>query len=233
MNELREALSQPVKLAIMQVGEDAGANFYAKGLIRDGSELGIQVDWYTYDENEEYDWDWEINDLAEFYDGIVVTSPPCKGGKVTIPANKDVDNWNGDGYFFENGIVVGLVRYLEDIFPEGIAGKVATVFGKGKTAGAPIIKGLRKRGAIVNVVDSKTSDEEVFEAVSRSDLLVMATGVAGLLDCTHVGIPVIDYGTPGDCINGGVKLGKMTCWGVFKNLIDASKMEIHQLEFVN
>ena len=41
MNELREALIRPVKLAIMQVGEDVGANFYAKGLIRDGSELGI------------------------------------------------------------------------------------------------------------------------------------------------------------------------------------------------
>lgn len=137
-----------------------------------------------------------------------------QGDKITIPTLKDIDNYNGDGFFYENGIVVGLVKYLEDIFPEGIAGKVATVFGKGRTAGGPIIKGLEKRGVAVNVIDSKTSDEEIFEKVNAADFIITAVGKPALLDCQTIGIPVIDYGTPGDCINGGVKIGKMTRWGI-------------------
>lgn len=146
---------------------------------------------------------------------MVLNAP--KTQEIKLPALKDIDNYNGDGFFYENGIVVGLVRYLEDIFPEGIAGLTATVFGKGRTAGGPIIKGLRKRGVIVNVVDSKTSDEEIFEAVNAADFIIIAVDELVLPNYQQVGIPIIDYSTSGKY---GIKLGKMTRWGIFKNLAE-------------
>lgn len=218
------------KLALIEIGEgDAGAHLFGKGLVKDGEALGAVVHWYLFNEETD-DIQKEIDDLDEFYDGFIFLSPPQRD-EITISALKDIDNYNGDGFFYENGIVVGLIRYLEDIFPEGIAGKVATVFGKGRTAGGPIIKGLRKRGVEVAVVDSKTSPEEVFEKVNAADFLVTAVGGQAFLDCTHIRIPVIDYGTPGDCINGGVKIGKMTRWGILQNLFNQPEVRIDMAEF--
>ncbi|MDR2405998.1 MAG: bifunctional 5,10-methylenetetrahydrofolate dehydrogenase/5,10-methenyltetrahydrofolate cyclohydrolase [Deltaproteobacteria bacterium] len=75
-----------------------------------------------------------------------------------------------------------------------VKGKNVAIIGRGETVGLPLTVLLIKRSATVTVCHSKTKDLK--EVLSNSDIVVAATGQAGLVkaDMLHEGQIVIDAG---------------------------------------
>lgn len=121
-----------------------------------------------------------------------------------IPAHIDVDVLSTEGAvsFYEKnqGLVLPTaqaVMYLLDEAQVDYTRDLFVVVGRGDLVGKPVAHILRKKGAHVEVVASDTSEADKLELLARADVIVSATGVAGLItgDMVRDGVVVIDAGT--------------------------------------
>jgi 5,10-methylene-tetrahydrofolate dehydrogenase/methenyl tetrahydrofolate cyclohydrolase len=114
-----------------------------------------------------------------------------------------------------------------------LQGHTATVLGRSDIVGKPLAAALEHRGMKVHLLGSK---DEIKQYTLQSDVVVSATGVAGLVKFEHIkpGAIVIDVGSPRAEVDfEGVKeiasfitpvpngVGPMTVVSLLENLVDS------------
>ncbi len=157
-----------------------------------------------------------------------------------VPPEKDVDGLGSDPKF--DPATALAIMWLLAGYNVGLAGKDVVLVGYGKLVGQPLEKLLIASGVTPRIVDRQTPD--VPGEVLKADVIVSATGVAGLIKSAMVkpGAVVVDAGvaseggkTVGDAApelyerddltitpqRGGV--GPLTVCALFDNVIRAAQ----------
>ncbi|MBV9266607.1 MAG: bifunctional methylenetetrahydrofolate dehydrogenase/methenyltetrahydrofolate cyclohydrolase FolD [Acidobacteriaceae bacterium] len=205
---LRERKRAP-SIAVVLVGDDPASQIYVRSKIKTCAELGITSIDVTPDSKISTE---ELLDIVDSFnrdsaiDGILVQSPlPNQIDERTIllaiAPDKDVDGFHpfNVGNLVANrpapractpaGIIEMLKRYRISI-----AGKHAVIVGRSNIVGKPMALMLLHENATVTICHSRTRD--LAAECRRADILVAATGKAGLITANHIqpGTVVVDVG---------------------------------------
>ncbi len=203
IDKLRHLNFRP-KIVSILVGDDEASLTYTKMKQKKAAEVGIDFDYIKFPETEQFqnvamtivklNQDPRIN-------GIMVQLPlpgEFLRERTTddllgrIDPQKDVDGLRVDSPFLP-ATVRGVISILEDENVE-VAGKFFAVLGKGQLVGKPIAKELKKRGALIGVIDSKTPNTA--DITRRADVIISAVGKPNLVtgEMVKEGVVVIDVG---------------------------------------
>lgn len=205
-----QALGQPVRLTIVQVGEDAASAAYVRNKMAACAKVGILGDVALLQPREgEAALHSVVRGLAEDpqVHAVLVQTPLPQGWNVQaaldlVPAVKDVDGLSrasialrraGDARALLPATPLGVMRLLAH---EGVdlQGCAVAVIGKGMVVGAPLREMLEMAGAEVIGIDKDTPQPA---RLSRAaEVVVSAAGVPGLVDAAWVkpGALVLDVG---------------------------------------
>ena len=196
-------------LATVQVGDDPASRIYIRNKAKACAEAGVSSIHHDLPADSS---EGDVLQLIERLNrdtkvhGLIVQLPlpkhlDAKRISQAIAVEKDVDgfNWRNLGALVEGapGIVPCTpcaVMTMLDTIKIPVAGRHAVVVGRSNIVGKPVALLLIARGATVTVCNSRTAD---LGAVTRqADILVVATGKAGLITRTMVkpGAVVIDVG---------------------------------------
>ncbi len=145
-------------------------------------------------------------------DGVIVQLPlpdpiDTDAVLVQLPKTHDVDNFNYKG---EEGAVlppvVGAVMHISKEYNISWAGKKVVAVGAGRLVGAPIGFFARTMGGIVSTLTVEATREELKQETLSADIIVLGTGVPGLLsqDMVKEGVVIFDAGASEA---GGVLVG--------------------------
>ena len=203
-----EQSETPIKLTIVQVGDNQASNTYIRNKQRACEEVGIESEVVKLGLEE-----YERCQLLPKYlkedsaDGIMLQLPLPKGWDEQyftnlIPKNKDADCLTtaslGEFYVSNNPTLApctaqGIIDLL-DYYNIPIEGKHAVVVGRSNIVGKPIAHLLTYRNATVTVCHSKTPN--LSEFTKRADILVVAIGKANFIkeDMVKESAVVVDVG---------------------------------------
>ncbi len=198
-------LPKTPKVVSVLVGNDPPSLLYTQMKQKKAAELGIDFQYQRYPTNELFEnVSMAVIKLNQdpSIDGIMVQLPLPKeflrGRKADdlvsqIDPKKDVDGLTGQSDFLPAAVEAVLTILREEKID--ISGKFAAVLGTSRLVGMPIASELKKLGALVSSVNRDTPN--VTQITSRADIIVSATGVAGILkgDTVKDGVVVIDVGT--------------------------------------
>ena len=245
-----KARGKDLRLAVVWVGEDPVSERYVEKKKKFGLDIGVEVVVYEYSSDIlEEDLIEEITrlDSDENISGIIVQLPLPKEideQKILnlISPDKDVDALSEEARVLSP--TIGAIKEILDRNNVELSGKKAVVLGKGKLVGRPAAIWLTQEGAVVSVIDSKTSDPA--SILRQADIIISGVGRAGLITPSSIreGVVLIDAGTSeaagqlkGDadpaCANkcslftpvpGGV--GPLTVVMLFKNLLSLSRSNL-------
>ena len=199
-------------IAAIQVGNNEASTRYMRNKEKDCKEVGIDFQWYWFDENiTTEDLAWEILELQKYVDGIFVQLPlPSHINESSIinmiTPDKDLDGLKPQSHF-NPCTPVGIINYLINGCGYNFEGKNVAIFGRSNIVGKPLAKMLTDLNATVTLCHSHT--KEKWDFINTADLVVTAVGKAGFLNCYAIYKPVIDVGINfdkdgkmvGDCIN--------------------------------
>jgi methylenetetrahydrofolate dehydrogenase (NADP+)/methenyltetrahydrofolate cyclohydrolase len=205
---LREKRRTPA-LAVVLVGEDPASQIYVRNKIKTSQSLGItSIDLTPPEASSTEDILAVIQQLNDnpAVDGILVQSPLPKQIDesrilLSIDPRKDADGFHpfNVGSLVANrpapractpaGIIEMLRRYNKPM-----SGQHAVVVGRSDIVGKPMALMLLHENATVTICHSRTRD--LASECRRADILVAATGKAGLIKADHIkpGAVVIDVG---------------------------------------
>lgn len=114
---IKENFEKAPSIAIIQVGNNEASNKYIKNKKKDCEEVGIDFQWYGYEEEiTTKDLIIEIQDLLPYVDGMLVQMPlpdhiDETAIKEIIPPHKDLDGFHLISYL--SCIPFGIINYLE------------------------------------------------------------------------------------------------------------------------
>jgi len=206
-----DTMKRKPSLAIVQVGEDPASEIYVKKKTEKAVAVGIhtRVEKMPADVSEA-----KLLALVKklnsdpTVDGFIVQSPIPKHINYSrvveaIEPKKDVDGWTstnmgkmflGIGETFMPATPMGIIKLL-DYYGVPIAGRNATVIGRGNVVGKPLAFMLLERHATVTICHSKT--QNLAEHTKNADIIIAAAGVPGLVkaDMVQEGSYIIDVGT--------------------------------------
>lgn len=200
-----EKLKTKPKIVSILIGDDESSLLYSKMKQKKAQSLGIDFEFEHFRDDTRFE---KITDFIDMFNnapeitGIMIQLPlPVRflGEKHNtkqllelINPKKDIDGLTPKSPF-QTAAVVAVFDILEDEKIK-IEGKKAVVIGASDLIGKPIAKGLEQRGASVKIVDSQTPKREAI--IKAADILISATGVAGLVtgDMVKDGVVVIDVG---------------------------------------
>ncbi len=250
--ELKEAISRLDKvpsLCIISVGENPASQAYIRGKMKDSAEVGFNVVHVALPEDvtqEELDKVIFEKNADPDINGILVQLPipkhlsPDRVNEILDP-KKDVDGFVPNSHYI-CCTPKGIMDYLLN---EGFVfeGKKAVVMGRSHIVGAPMAQLLRDKGCNVNVIHSKTTEEDRQKWLKDAELIVVAVGKQNILNSSYELNPnayVVDVGINrdelgklhGDCepnlpvklqtpVPGGV--GLLTRLALLDNLLEAAK----------
>ena len=199
------------KLAIVRLGEDSGSIAYEKSAKKRLEELGIEVEVFSYASDlteDEFLAEFKKINQTETIHGILLLRPlpeHIHTRKITEAINplKDVDGMSsvnlgkimiGD---IKEGLLPGTpaaVMELLDFYEIELEGKDIVIIGHSEVVGKPLDILLLNRNATVTVCHIYS--KEVKEKCSQADIVISATGKAGLVtkDFLKEGAIVIDVG---------------------------------------
>lgn len=124
----------------------------------------------------------------------------------SVPVHYDADamRYASTGFTPVMAPVAGAVKEIARHYQIDFKGKDVVVVGKGRLVGRPCERLARDLGGNVKVFDQKVDD--LRQSVSDADILILGTGVAGLIrpDMIKSGVVIFDAGTSED---GGVLVG--------------------------
>ena len=129
-----------------------------------------------------------------------------------IKCYQDIDVFNGDNLEVKilpptiNSIIQTL-DMCNNLWRE----ESIVVIGGGKLVGAPLCKYLSENNIKHKNVDANNTSVEIKEICKKSDIIISATGVGGLIDTSHVtsskSYIIIDAGTSEDTVRVGRVIG--------------------------
>ena len=241
---IKENFKKAPSIAVIQVGNNEASNRYIKNKKKDCEEVGIDFQWYGYEEEiTTKDLIIEIQDLLPYVDGMLIQMPlpdhiDETAIKEIIPPDKDLDGFHPMS-LFKPCTPLGIINYLEKGCNFDLSGKNVVVIGRSDIVGKPLAKMLTDKDATVTLCHSKTKDKWNF--IDKADLVICAVGKAKFLNCYSIHAPIIDVGINfdengklvGDCFNidhadvtpvpGGV--GLLTRLALLENAVSAAKMQ--------
>ncbi len=198
-----------VRLVVVRVGDDPASAIYVRHKQRDCAAVGIDSEEFHLPEHTSVD---ELHGvLAELnarqdVDGVLLQLPlPAhiepRAAISSIDADKDVDGFHPHNL----GRLMTWVAPVEPATPRGVMtllsaygvqlpGLDTVVVGRSMIVGRPIAQMLTRANATVTVCHRHTRDLEYH--VRRAELLIVATGVPGLVpgDWVRPGAIVVDVG---------------------------------------
>ena len=175
--------SGEITLHIIQVGDNQASNAYIKGKIKDGEELGVNVDLIKYKENVSENEFLKGLDVLQTsiahnnkLEGIIVQLPLPENLSNKLKLNKWVDV---DGFALDSLVnpctPMGIMRYLRyNKVP--LDGKNAVVIGRSNIVGKPMAKLLLQENANVTILHSHTREEDLRNYIKNADIIVCAVG---------------------------------------------------------
>lgn len=209
-------------LAIIRLGNNPSDIAYEKSIERYAGEVGIDIHFFTVDEDIEDDefveLIEEVNEDEEI-DGVLVFRPlpeHIEGDllKEVLSPLKDVDGITGTSLAL---LYNNVLETEDEIMPSWLgagfppstpeacmlildrygidpAGKKAVVVGRSEVVGKPVALMLLNRDATVTICHTKTENLE--EITKDADILIVATGKQESIGAEHVspGQTVIDVG---------------------------------------
>lgn len=197
-------------LAIVRAGDDPGSVAYENGLKKRFREIGLKVNSYTYSADiEEAEFLTEFDKINEDDDihGVLVLRPlpdHLDTNKVSEKINplKDVDGMSPTnlGKIMlndEDGLISATpagVMELLDFYDVELEGQDVVIIGHSEVVGKPLSILLLNKNATVAVTHIYSKHTK--EMASQADILITATGAAGLVTADYVkdGAIVIDVG---------------------------------------
>lgn len=204
-----EATGVTPGLAVILVGDDPASHIYVKGKQKAATKAGMNSFVHILPaETSQDDVIKLIGDLNQRADvhGILLQLPlpnhidPNTAIDAILP-EKDVDGLHpynvGRMVLRQNTIIpctpLGCLHLIKTVRPN-LAGLKATVVGASSLVGRPMQQLLLQESCTVTQAHSKTVD--LVDACRDADILVVATGRAGLISADHVkdGAIVIDVG---------------------------------------
>ena len=204
--ELTVAGRQP-RLAVVTATDDEASAAYVRSIANAAGKEGIACDLLRTTTAAGVSATLaQLADDPEVH-GVMLQTPLPDGALLAdlaraIPAGKDVDGASPESL---GRVMAGLpgfapataeaVLALLDYYQVELYGRRAVVVGRSVVVGKPVAHLLLDRHATVTISHSRTTD---LAAVTRqADVLVVATGRAGLIGPEHVspGATVIDVGT--------------------------------------
>ncbi len=207
---LREKGVHP-RLLITLVGEDESSLAYIRNLVKTGERSGIGVD------VDELPADAPAALVREHLErsgddpsvhGVMLQQPLPAHLSIrtiadSIPVNKDVDGTHptNQGHLafgsaqFVPATPAAVMLLLERSPHWPLAGRTAVMVGRSVVVGAPVAMLMMAQDATVTVLHKESRALQPF--VSMADVLVVATGVPGLIKGSDIapGATVIDVGT--------------------------------------
>jgi methylenetetrahydrofolate dehydrogenase (NADP+)/methenyltetrahydrofolate cyclohydrolase len=196
-------------MAIVLVGDDAGAESYARSLGRATARIGakLRVERLAVEDGQARAAA-VVGALADAVDvhGIVLQAPLPPGYDRAvladlIPADKDIDGSSSDslgrlllGRDGHRPATAAAVVAVLDEHGVDVAGKRVVVVGRSPTVGKPAALLLLARHATVTVCHSQTPD--LVATTLAADILVVAVGRPRVIGAAHVGAGavVVDVG---------------------------------------
>lgn len=209
-NQLKEKYGKQAGLAVVIVGNNPASQVYVRNKMKACENVGFYSENIELDENiSEKELLQEIDKLNknDRINGILVQLPlPSHINELkiidSISPEKDVDGFHvanigkmviGDETGFLSCTPYGIMQLLEEYKIE-IAGKDAVIIGRSNIVGKPMALMLIKKGATVQVCNSRTKD--LRKKLNDADIIIVAAGVPKLLKKEDVkeGAVVIDVG---------------------------------------
>jgi len=200
------------RLAAIIVGTDKGCYTYQQMKERKCAEVGIRYSLYAYTNPPEPSVIKEmITKLNKDEDitGVMVQLPlPANYNENEIlelvATEKDVDGLNsvniGRSYYNTDVFVPcaaeGIIRMLK-AYELDVKSKKAVVLGRGSLLGTPVAQLLERENAFVTKIHSIVNEDDVIRELSTADVVISATGKAGLIDADMLKEGAIIF----DCAN--------------------------------
>jgi methylenetetrahydrofolate dehydrogenase (NADP+)/methenyltetrahydrofolate cyclohydrolase len=236
-------LGVSLKLGVVVVGDNEASEMYVKMKRKRAEEVGIESDIVKLPQSvSKLELVKKIRDLNEdrSVTGILIQLPLPKEVDTqdvlqSIDPAKDVDGLTDNSHFLPATVKAVLIAIQEGLDGQKLSQKTVTVIGQGRLVGKPLSEELVRLGATVNCCDEFTDKNEVKELARRADILVTATGVAGLVttDLVKPGTIVIDCGAPLPEVDLGVAeiagaitpvpggIGPLTVVSLLENIVQA------------
>ncbi len=202
------ALTEPLHLAAICIGDDAGLRAFVKLKQKAAISIGAEFSSYFFDANDEDGVRQTLQYLAddEGVHGIFVELPlpvswDSAGLLSLIPVQKDVDvlSPRAQQALYENhGTVpppsVLALQYVLHAHEIAVRDMRIAVVGAGDLVGKPVAHWLTGQGARVDAIDINTPHPS--EISRQADMVIVATGTPGLVtdEWVREGAAVIDYG---------------------------------------
>jgi methylenetetrahydrofolate dehydrogenase (NADP+)/methenyltetrahydrofolate cyclohydrolase len=202
--------AEPPGLAVVIVGDDPASHVYVENKVRQTNAVGMRS--RRFDLKHEtsqaqlLELVGRLNEDSSVH-GILVQFPlPHHIDTAVIVSaidpNKDVDGFNplnvGRAATGVSGVLIpctplGVMRLIRSVHSE-LAGLDALVVGASNVVGRPLARLLLQEQCTVSVAHIKTT--ELARRCREADILVVATGVPGLVRGDHIkrGATVIDVG---------------------------------------
>jgi methylenetetrahydrofolate dehydrogenase (NADP+)/methenyltetrahydrofolate cyclohydrolase len=242
---LRQASGIAPKLAIIRTNPDPIVDSYMRLKQEYGSDILVDVDVHTIDQSEALKRIAELNADPSVH-GIIVQIPLPDPSQTTeilnaVAPEKDVDGL-AENTTFDPATPLAINWLLAGYNIELAAGKKILIVGHGRLVGKPLARIWQASNYDVTVVDRTV--ENLAEVTREADVIVCATGVAGLITANMVrgdavivdaGVATDKNGLVGDVApdvrerpdititpeKGGV--GPLTVCALFENVILAAR----------
>lgn len=183
-DEILDSITGTGHLAVISVGSDPASMSYIKGKKKDCERVGFTFTHFQFPEDAQWcELAHAIGALnvCDHVTGIIVQLPlpdhldPDSICQLINP-DKDVDGFHPMSPFkpcTPEGIVYLLKRELGDL-----TGRSATIIGRGKLVGKPLMQMLLDENMTVSVCHSRTTAIDLAHLTSTADAVIVATGRA-------------------------------------------------------
>lgn len=194
---LRQAWHVDPKLAIIQTTDDPVIDTYVRLKKAYGEDVLVDVETYRVTEDEALQLIETLNADETVY-GIIVQLPladPARTDELlgAVSSAKDVDALGLNPAF--DAATPMAINWLLAGYNIDLKAKKIVIVGEGRLVGAPLARMWRNSGFDVTVVSEPT--DELASIVQTADIVVSATGVAGLItsEMLRPDTVVVDAGT--------------------------------------
>ncbi len=206
VKRLKENKGMVPSLRVLQYGDDAASKRYVSRIEKNCEKIGINFEYKIFNDDEEA-FITCLKDANESDDitSIMVQQPLPSSLKYTIEMinpDKDIEGITSAslgklfaGYKSLVPCTAQAVIEIIDYYDIDVEGMDVVVIGRSNIVGKPASILLQKKNATVTMCHSRTKNLE--EKLKNSDLVVAATGRAGLIDGSILSEDtiVIDVGT--------------------------------------